>query len=435
MIKKIASTTATRLIAAIISLIIVVLNSRNIGPVGVGTIGIIILDITIISAISGFFGGPSFVYFTPRKSIKNLLPVSIISSFIGPIIFLGFYYISLLFFDFSSILAPPLYLRHIIALSIIMILYSNNMAIILGREKIYIHNLLTVIQFVIVISSLLYFFYIKEEYSVLAYIKSYYYGVTTGFVLSLMVVIKESKQDQKSEPLDLKFLKEILSYGAIVQLASLFQVFNYRMPYYFLQAFFPSGSQLGVFTVGTQLSEGLWIVGKSVSMVQYSKISNTNDAKFNSNLTISLLKFAIIITTLLIILLLLIPVQFYIYVFHFEQFGQIKQVILYLSPGIIALSGNMILSHYLSGIGKPIYNMIVSFIGLIIIIFTGYYLISNFGLNGAAIATSITYITTFLLSSFFYFSHSDSFLSDLKLTKKDFELFRKISRELMGQKK
>ena len=207
------------------------------------------------------------------------------------------------------------------------------------------------------------------------------------------------------------------------------------MPYYFLKAYFPVGNRLGVFTVGTQLSEGLWIVGKSVSMVQYSKISNTNDKKFNSVLTVSLLKFAVIVTTLLIIALLLIPVDIYISIFHFSAFGQVKEVILYLSPGIIALSGNMILSHYLSGTGKPHYNMITSFVGLVIITITGYYLISLWGLSGAAFAASITYITTFFLSAFFYFSQSESVLSDLKITRADYQLFKRIIGELSGKKK
>ena len=435
MIKKIASTTATRLIAAIISLVIVVLNSRNIGPAGVGTIGIIILDITIIANLSGFFGGSSFVYFTPRKPVKNLFIISFISSFFGPLLFLGIYYLSQRFFSFASIIAPPQYLFHIVLLSVIMVFHSNNMAIILGKEKIYIHNILTVIQFVILILTLIYFFYFKHEYSVFAYIKSFYFGLTFSFLLSLYFVIREIITDKKNEVLNGKFLKEILTYGVTVQLASLFQVFNYRMPYYFLKAFFPTGNRLGVFTVGTQLSEGLWIIGKSVSMVQYSKISNTNDRKFNSNLTMSLLKFAVIVTTLLIIALLLIPVDIYISVFHFSAFGQVKEVIFYLSPGIIALSGNMILSHYLSGTGKPGYNMITSFIGLVIITITGYYLISLWGLSGAAIATSITYVTTFLLSAVFYFSQSESVFNDLKITRADYQLFIRIIGELSGREK
>ncbi len=148
-----------------------------------------------------------------------------------------------------------------------------------------------------------------------------------------------------------------------------------------------------------------------------------------------MLKFALIITTAMLIGLLLIPVNLYISIFHFETFGQIKQVIIYLSPGIIALSGNMILSHYLSGIGKPKYNMIASLTGLVIIIITGYYMISAWGLTGAAIATSITYLSTFFLSAIFYFSQSKSKIRDLKISAKDYQLFKKIIRELLGLKK
>jgi O-antigen/teichoic acid export membrane protein len=430
MIRQIISTTATRFLVAGISFLIVVANSRNIGAAGVGTIGIIILDITIITIISGFFGGPSFVYFTPRKRIKDLLSVSLMSVIPGPAVFLSIYYFLDRFSDYATVFAPQSYLIHIVLLAVLLVLHSNNMAIILGRQRIYAHNLITLLQQVTTVITLLVLFFVRNDYSVMAYLKAYYAGLIISMVPALVLVIGEMKNDDKTGKLSMSFLKEILAYGFTVQLASLFQIFNYRMPYYFLKSFFPAGNRLGVFTVSTQLAEGLWIIGKSISMVQYSRISNVNDRKINSDLTVNLLKFSVIITFILLIILLVLPVNFYIYVFGFSDFGQVKTVILYLSPGILALTANMILSHFLSGIGKPVYNLIVSFVGLVTIAVAGYYLVESMGLSGAAIAASVTYLVTASLSFYYYFKKSDSTLSDLIIRVDDFVFFKKIIKEI-----
>ena len=431
MIRQIISTTATRFLVAGISFLIVVANSRNIGAAGVGTIGIIILDMTIITIISGFFGGPSFVYFTPRKRIKDLLSVSFMSVIPGPAVFLSIYYLLDRFSDYATVFAPQSYLIHIVLLAVLLVLHSNNMAIILGRQRIYAHNLITLLQQVTTVITLLVLFFVRNDYSVMAYLKAYYAGLIISMVPALVLVIGEIKDDGKTGKLSMSFLKEILAYGFTVQLASLFQIFNYRMPYYFLKSFFPAGNRLGVFTVGTQIAEGLWIIGKSISLVQYSSISNTNDRRINSDLTINLLKFSVILTTIMLIILLVLPVEFYIYIFGFRDFGQVKTVILYLSPGIIALTANMILSHYLSGTGKPVYNLVVSFVGLVIITVSGFYLIEIMGLKGAAVSASFTYLLTAFMSFYFYFKQSDSLLSDLILSRDDLLFFRKMIRKII----
>lgn len=433
MIAKILSTTATRFLTALISFAIVIINSRNIGPQGVGTIGIIILDITVIAALSGFFGGSSFVYFTPRKRISHLFLVSVMTSLAGPLLFALIYYAAGRFTGFAGILAPGAFVLHIFLLSFILVLHSNNMSIILGREKIFVHNIITVLQQLTMIATLLFLFFAMEDFSVMSYIKAYYAGLLFAFIPSVFFVLKEIKNDKREESFSVTTFGEIINYGFTVQLASLFQVFNYRLPYYFLKSFFPAGNRLGVYTVGTQLSEGLWIIGKSISMVQYSRISNVDDRKINSDLTINLLKFSVLSTFVLLLILLILPVEFYVYIFNFEAFAQVKTVIFYLSPGILALTANMILSHYLSGTGKPVYNMIVSFLGLVIITISGYFLIKSYGLEGAALAASLTYVSTMLFSFYFYFRHSSSKIKDLIIKRSDFRFFFSLLRKSIGK--
>ena len=54
----------------------------------------------------------------------------------------------------------------------------------------------------------------------------------------------------------------MLKYGILGQTANVFQLINYRLSYYLIDAFAGRAS-LGVFSAATQISEGLWIFGKS----------------------------------------------------------------------------------------------------------------------------------------------------------------------------
>lgn len=427
MIGKIFSTTATRLLAALISFTIVILNSRNIGPEGIGIIGILILNVSIIATINGVFGGSSLVYFTPRKGLKPLILISVISSFPGIFI------VSILYFGLNFIniqtdaIIPSGYFWHIILMSLFQTLFTNNLSLILGKEKIYVHNVLTLVQFFTLIIYLLFEFYFLNNISIASWLKAWYLSQIIPIIISGIFILKLAGNEKESYSLKFTNIIELSKYGFVLQLASIVQLLNYRLPYYFLNAFFPLGVKLGVFTVGTQLSEGLLIPGKSVAMVQYSKIANTVDRKQNIELTLRLLKFTVFITLFLLIIILLIPESFYILIFYFKSFSDIKPVILFLSPGILAMTANMIFSHFLSGIGKPKYNLQASIIGFIAIFISGFILIPSFGLIGAAISTSISYIFSMIFSFYYFNKFAKISIKDLIVSKEDLEYLKYLS--------
>lgn len=402
MIRKIISTTATRFIAAIISFTIIILNSRFLGPSNVGLIGIIILDITIITTISSVFGGPSLVYFVPRKSIKSLTVISIFSSFTGVLIVLIVLCMCKVLSINTQTLIPEGFINHVLILSFLQSFLSNNINLLLGKEKIYWQNILSLFQIFTLIIILIYRYYLLHDITINSWLFAFYFSIIIPLLFSLIFLLKIIIKDISIFSFDIKFFAELSKFGLILQLASLTQLFNYRLPYYFLNAFFPAGVRLGIFTVGTQVSEGILIIGKSVSMVQYARISNIENTHENGSMTVQLLKFTVLITSIILGSLLLIPDRYYSYIFYFQSFKEVRTVLLYLAPGIIALSANMILSHFLSGIGKPKHNLQVSIAGLFVISFFSYILIPQYGIVGAAISTSFSYLASAFCSLFLF---------------------------------
>jgi len=212
-------------------------------------------------------------------------------------------------------------------------------------------------------------------------------------------------------------VKSIMSYGSRTQIANVLQFFNYRLSFYILENYI-NRAALGVFGAGVQLSEGLWIVGKSVSLVQFSRTSNTEDRDYNNLLAINLVKLSFILTFVMLVVLLLFPTALFVYLFG-ADFTAVKIVILTLAPGIVIVPCSMIMTSYFSGIGKPQIGTYTSAIGLVITIVVGFSIIPIYGIIGAGITASVTYLLSFVYLFVKFKQSSGALLKDFMVRRDD----------------
>ncbi len=422
MLRKILGTAGTRLFTSIISFIVVIINARALGSEGVGEIALIVLGITIIMLISNFIGGGALVYLIPRHNTFQLFLPSYIWAFISASA--GTYLLNL----FNLI--PEKFVIHIFALSFIQALGSINMTFLLGKERIKEYNFISIIRFAVLISAMLIFFYVAGRKETISYVYSLYFAFSLTFIISLSMTVKYVKS------ISLKgigsVLRHILKYGSYVQFANLIQLMNYRISYYIIESYIGKAG-LGIFDVGNKMSEGIWLVGKSVSMVQYSKISNTKSEKYSVELTVRFLKFVFAATLFALIVLLLLPESFFGFVFG-KDFDNLHLIIQSLSAGIMAMSLSMILSHYFSGVGKHYHNTISSAIGLIFTLTVGFSLIPKTGIVGAGITASISYTASMLYQMTVFFKLTKVDAKMLTINKDDVLYLKKEFKELKKRK-
>ena len=421
MLKKILGTAGARLINALLGFSILIVNTNKLGTEGVGTIGLIILSITIILLLNNFVGGGALIYLIPRIDLFKLFIPSYIWAVFSAIS--GTYILKFLN------LIPVEYTCHILLLSLIQTLSSINLTVLLGNEKIKQYNIISVIQMLMLFLSLSFFIFFIKKIEVISYVYSLYIAYLTSFVLSLLLI----KKFLIFSPLSNfgNVIKQIFKYGSYVQFANIIQLLNYRLSYYVINGFIGRAA-LGIYTAGNQLSEGLWLVGKSVSMVQYTKISNAKNEKYGKKLTLSLLKFTFTITFILVIIILLLPEQVFGMIFS-KEFTQIKPVILSLSIGIIAIAISMMYSHFFSGTGRHYHNTISSAIGLVFTLSLIFILVPKYGITGAGITASISYTASAIYQHIVFIKITKTKLSDFFITKKDILFFFKEIKILLNQ--
>ncbi|MDD3962733.1 MAG: polysaccharide biosynthesis C-terminal domain-containing protein [Bacteroidales bacterium] len=411
MIKKVLGTAGSRILTSALSLILVLLYGRTLGPEGAAEIGLVVLGITIVLLLSNFVTGGALVYLTPReKPFLLFLPAYVWAFFSAVVLSYGLDRFHLL---------PPGMLHHVLFLSLIFSWHTANLNILLGKERVGAFNSASVVQIVTLFTAFLFFVYIRDQLTVMSYVYSLYLSYGLSFLYSLILVLPELKY---ADLYDLgPVILRIFRYGSFVQFANTLQLLNYRLSYYLIKAFL-GNARLGVFQVGNQLSEGLWIVGKSMALVQYSRIANTSDAQYAKVLTVRFLKLTVLVTLILLSVLWILPESFYTWILT-DKFAGIKTVIWYLSPGIMAIAGNLILSHFFSGTGRHHHNAISSGIGLFFTVLLGFLLIPTLGISGAAITASVSYMATCTYQMIQFFRLTQVSVRELVIVAEDFRFF------------
>ncbi len=101
----------------------------------------------------------------------------------------------------------------------------------------------------------------------------------------------------------------------------------------------------------------------------------------------------------ILIVLLLVPES--VFTFFGKSFSGTRLIIGGLSVGIISNALSMMFSHYFAGLGKPKYNTIGSSVGLVFTLALGFWLISSYGIMGAAITASCSYLSRCFTSHMF----------------------------------
>lgn len=124
-------------------------------------------------------------------------------------------------------------------------------------------------------------------------------------------------------------------------------------------------------------------------------------------------------------LVLLIPEFVYTSWLFGEEFKGIRTVILCLSPGVVALACNSILSHFFIGSGRIRTSAACSLIGLLVLLGTGSFLIPLLGVIGAAISGSIAFVSMLTFSTVLFCRTSGAHLRDFLLRQTTVLIFGK----------
>jgi O-antigen/teichoic acid export membrane protein len=417
MLRNLSNTFFTRLVIALLNLLVAIIISNVLGADGRGEQGLILTTITLLSLITAIVGSGSITYFTPRFSIKFLMIASYVWNAIVCLILL-------LFSTIQSFISQDIFL-HVVILGFILTASHINTGILLGIEKIIKANSIQLISTIAIVVTIAFMFFVLEIVNIKVYILALYFGYSVSFVYSLLLVfrIKEHKILQNRTTIFVS-LKKFIGYGFLNQLDVLAQMLSFRFSYYLINSMLDV-SQVGVYSNAVSIIESIWLISRSISLVQHARIVNSNDLNYNKRITINFFKVSTVFVLLACIVLYLIPSNFFVFIFG-KDFSNVKLVIISFLPGVIVFNASFIFSALFSGMGKYKYNVVASFVGLILTVSLALLLIPRYGIIGAGISASISYLGTSVVKFIFLSKNYNISVFDLLVRSSDFKELKQL---------
>ena len=392
-----------------------IMGTRCLGAAEWGKAFIAQTDITFLLIGIEVVAGSGLVYFTPRKKLSTLMSISYGWIAFVMLLYLLLFQVFSFFPTFYHYIVPEGYAWLVLLMTFVYSLHEFNLNHFLGKEKVATFNWLFLIQILTQVTMMTVLIFVLNLRTAKALLYSQLCGYSLALAVGWIILLPTLKREEREPMKD--SLKEMLHYGAFMQLSMLVSTLNKRLSLYLLNTHCDEKS-IGVYASGTQVTEGVSIVSQSIGLVEFSALSNTEKAQRAALLTLRFMKLSVLLTFTTLLVICLLPTSFFEWLFSAE-FSNIRPVILLIAPGVVFFAAHTILANYFSGTGQPKYNLYASLIGLSITLVSAFVLIPWLGIRGAAITTTLTYTALFVYQWIVFHRITGSRLSQLAITKDD----------------
>jgi O-antigen/teichoic acid export membrane protein len=373
-------TIAVRLINTLLNSLIIICTTQFWGSEGKGVTAIFMANLGIITIGLNILTSSSVAFFAKKFAISKLHLQAVLWSFIVSIT-------GTLIIYFCGGDKIALY---IFCASIFMGLHTFYTSIFIGEQKIKEYNIISIVQPAVLLIFLLFFKFTVEP-TFYAYFYSYILSLFVASITSLFLV--KRFKNVLSFSFESDVLKKCFVYGSKEEFGHLLQFFICRLGYYVLELYSGTAA-VGEFSVGVAISESIWVISRSIAMVQYSKViaEGHNQKTLHDNLKAAI--YSLFISLICIIILLCIPKSFFAVILERggKDFNNVKDIVLLLSPGVLIMSFSNVLVHYFSGIGNLNISILKSAVGAIFTVILSFILIPRYSITGAGITSSAVYV-------------------------------------------
>jgi O-antigen/teichoic acid export membrane protein len=201
-------------------------------------------------------------------------------------------------------------------------------------------------------------------------------------------------------------------FGMQGQLSNLIQLLNYRLDSY-LVLLLVNTRGVGLYAVGVSLSEGMWFIANSVSVVLLTNLT-AGDEENAARMTPIVCRNTLLVTAAASLAAAAVS-PFAIPLIFRDEFADAVLPFLWLLPGTVALAGTKILAAFVFSRGRPLINAQIAFVTLVVTVVADLILIPPFEVAGAAAASSLAYGCSLALSAVAWRRISGGTITDVLL--------------------
>ncbi len=382
-------TFGSKLLSALLLFLLWIFISRHLGPAERGICSLYLLVISIIIVISDMAGGAAAAFLLqtiPAKSLGILqMKWCLVPAILVPLLFFLF---GKLTFSDAAILG---------FLGWVHAGWMMQQHIWLGEKQFLFFNVMNALAPILIIIFFGIVWFGLEQQNRYAYLTGL--GLAWVLVLSISSFRFWKRHAYVESSATTASVKEIFKNGGMNQLAHLASLANNRWVFFILPA-----TSLGVFANAQSISEAILMVPGSLGQIYYAFAAGKS---FGRNELLKILKINVLIMTLGCTILMFLPESFWLYLFG-NSFSGMRQILIWLTPGIWFYSFYLIFSYWQSANGRFHRNLQVLLLGIVIqVVIFIFALICNLvdvkmasiSLSASWILISLTAFFTFLFTA------------------------------------
>jgi O-antigen/teichoic acid export membrane protein len=382
---NIASNLVNQVLRIILGAAISIIGARVLGPEGMGYAAYTILIFTLVGDFGHFGLNNAVMYFKKRSDHDNNLLYNVNITTLAVLgILLS-----------AAILACRItgtflteYNYFFIAGGIVFVfsdlLFTNFHSWYVGDERIRESNRYSITAFFIKCAVILLLWATKTLTPLTWFLSS-------SLAMLLNAVFLGNRINQGYKPaFSIRLLKEEYAYGGIIWFAAAFAFLHYRVDQLMIKEML-GVAHLGVYSIAVVLAEMLFLVPQSINSALLGKLYNTDSVVTSRRLVSQTFKLSLYVCAVLA--LLGIPLSYLIPAFYGKAYSGAVFSTQILLVGAVFASAAKVSAQYFFSIGKPSIHLGATFATLALNIGLNFLFIPTYGIAGAAIASSISYVT------------------------------------------
>ena len=381
-----SSVFGNNILILIIGIATSILLARYLGPEGRGIYAAILVYPILLTSLAELGIRQSIIFlvgqkqYPPEKIIPVLLWMIIVSSMLSILIVGGiFFFLKDPDFSLFAIILALFYIPFRIVIS-----YSQGVFV--GKGEIWRFNQLNWIPQVILFLGIIILVVLGNFYVIGALVAT----LIGSLIMSVYALFLLSQISPLKVLFDLEIVKRLIGLGVLYGIALFIINLNYRIDIVIMQQL-TTVAEIGLYTVGVSVAELVLQIPRAVGIVVFSRSANSQEPDLFSKRLTKLFRVSFISAMVCGIILALIAPYLVPFVFG-TAFLPSVLVIQLIMPGIIMRTAFAVLNFDMAGKGKPVISLVALLPALIINVILNIILIPSYGANGAAFASSISYV-------------------------------------------
>ena len=419
---------ATLVLNSLLASVTGIILARSLGPSGKGIFSLCITIPSMATALLSLGLNSSNVYLIAKRKYPigliagNAFLYSVCVGCFAALIlrFLTPLYAEHFFGDIS-----PVLLYAALPIIPLVLLFENISYIFIGYRNMFQHAVISVSR-TLVYCLLLIVFLTLSGLMIREALTAYISGLLFSIGLGTYMLFRNGYL--KGLAIDNTAFLDALQFGLKQHLGTIALMFTSRLDLLIIAALLDT-TAVGLYSVSVMLGEVVWYVPRSLGTVLFPKIASA-DKETADSVTPFICRSTIVLTLPVIVLLFVVSGKLIPWIFT-PEFEPSVLTLKLLLPGILLHSIGKIIASDIVGRGYPHYNSIAASVALAVTVILDLLLIPTWGINGAAVATTIAYIVhTMLIALLFKRMSGIGMLQLVRFQRGDFIAYYEVMRSI-----